>query len=1770
MQKNAKIYGKLLNVTHGDQAFLSDTPSKFELSKCIAISSNRSENKPHEIKFDENDLLALKFSDDTEWIGHPEDIQELYGTTIISKRDSQKEYYQFDSEIFEEDKKNRSVGVKRAVIKLFSVFKPKAPAKLVMKQLGITYDKKVQPDPGLFKVDSIFKKTAFRYKEKQGGYLLLLHGTLSNTEGSFGGLMSNNTFNEIITKYSGNVIALEHFTLSQSPLENALYFLQHCPEDFAIDILSHSRGGLIADILAKCDFNNSKANLGFNSAELRIVAGKDKASHDLMLEINKLALAKRLRVNKVIRIAAPASGTSILSRRIDHFFNLLLNTISLAFGISHPIYALVKSFLLELIAQKEDPEALPGLNSMMPESYFQKMMNSASTLVSSKLFVIAGDSEVSGINLGSLKVLLANLFYQVPNDLVVDTKRMTHGVSRLQPINIYLSKDGETSHFNYFINKNTCTAILKALDCKVSNTVPEVTFTKRVYAQGQRGILLDWLSLDGINFSPDKVTRDVLLVLPGIMGSTLASNGKDQWIQMRELNDGAIVNQLSISNPSVEASGVVEKFYGKMGRYFSERFDVITLAFDWRKTLADAATALQQKLDELLALQNIKIHIVAHSMGGLVARQCMIDHSKTWSQFSSNDKNKLILLGTPWLGSYLVMEVLTGHSRRVKQLAMLDFDHDRKDLLKVFWNYPGVFELLPLEQNTSRDFWDPNFWKAISDRTNSRHMPNPKLHGKSLSTFGKYRTSILQQISKMDNSAGFFKNVYYICGKANETVFDYTFKNKFLSKHQKLVYKATSEGDGSVTWKSGIPQPLRNSTNLYYTTTGHGDLANEEYIFEGISDILDKGNTSKLMTHPPLNRNGEVITEIYHDVEPLQQSELVVNAIFDLEKTEIPPVSEFNVKVINADLEMASFPVMVGHFFMDLILSAEKALDDYLNGRLSQRLGIGYYPGKVGESEIFFNLKTQPKGAIICGLGAPEKLTSFLLAKTVKLATLKYAMFMRDNYTLPEAKMYAEGISCMLIGIGYGKLPVEDSLKGILLGIASANAYMEKVGDGLRPIRELEIINYYESVASEAYYDLSKMRGRDNRIGIQLHKGIVKRPGAKKKKLFASMEYDWWYNLHITSQFKDLNLCASKELVGFKYYSSKGLARIEEEMIGIGMLKVYHLLELHSQTHHWNKHLSKTLFEMLIPNEFKDVFRNQGNMVLKVDKSAAEIPWELLHDTTTDDTPVAVTSSFVRQLITSDGSYARAVPLGVDNVLVVGDPLYNEEKLPPLPAAKNEAEWVAKRLSSAHFPTVSLIQNTADSIIRHLYNQTYKIMHFAGHGLYEPESDRIGIAIGDGIFIDPPMLKQMGYVPEFVFINCCYSGTITSKEETYYQNRFKLAANIGTELIDMGVKAIIVTGWAVDDHAALTFSETFYTSMLEGYDFGSSVQRARLGTYQNHPHTNTWGAYQCYGNPFFKFNNRQKGKVDDLEYVVSHQVHTDLDNLLGSIRDSRSDVENTLSKLQHFLEKADRANLLDAVVLEKEALIYDELGETAIAHEKFLELFKFENGNFSIEALEKYCILKTYEINVKNAKDYLQEIELLTLVGKNPKRLTIVANAYKIASLTAADADKLQLLNQALECYRQAFVAAKNKFDGAYLDAITNIIFIGYILEINGKGTLAERLNQLQLLGKGVDVPTYLINFYQTLKDYDLSDSDISVQIGMTETKYCLMLLKNDFKPDLDLDIISKYEHIFNLMYSPRYIRIELRQIDFLLHYIQDKGIRKQLQLIRKAVEQLL
>jgi tetratricopeptide (TPR) repeat protein len=191
------------------------------------------------------------------------------------------------------------------------------------------------------------------------------------------------------------------------------------------------------------------------------------------------------------------------------------------------------------------------------------------------------------------------------------------------------------------------------------------------------------------------------------------------------------------------------------------------------------------------------------------------------------------------------------------------------------------------------------------------------------------------------------------------------------------------------------------------------------------------------------------------------------------------------------------------------------------------------------------------------------------------------------------------------------------------------------------------------------------------------------------------------------------------------------------------------------------------------------------------------------------------------------------------------------EGLPALEGARKEAETVQALLQQHGYGCQLSLEENGVDVINKLYQQPYRVLHIAGHGVYEQltrQGDRrSGVVLSSGILITAAEIEAMEVVPDLVFLNCCHPGTV--KREAVAFNR--LAASVARQLIEMGVRAVVACGWAVDDQAAVVFAKVFYGAMLSGTPFGEAVFQARKEVHVAFPDLNTWGAYQAYGDPSY-------------------------------------------------------------------------------------------------------------------------------------------------------------------------------------------------------------------------------------------------------------------------------------------------------------------------------
>jgi len=259
-----------------------------------------------------------------------------------------------------------------------------------------------------------------------GKALLLVHGTFSRAHTGFGGF-SRDFVADLDRLYDGRVFAFDHFTLSVDPLENVQWFFANLPKHISldVDIVCHSRGGLVSRVLAEKQGEVESAG-------------------------------RSVRVDKIVFAGTPNAGTILTEPAyIGDFIDSYTNMMNFASGVRavdafEALVAVVKQIAVGAVG------GLPGLQAMRPTGLFLQWLNAPAT-DRRRYFAVAGNFEPAepGWRHHAADRLMDRIFVE-PNDLVVPTTGTfgDNGSSHF-PITdrLVLDETHGVNHSGYFADK---------------------------------------------------------------------------------------------------------------------------------------------------------------------------------------------------------------------------------------------------------------------------------------------------------------------------------------------------------------------------------------------------------------------------------------------------------------------------------------------------------------------------------------------------------------------------------------------------------------------------------------------------------------------------------------------------------------------------------------------------------------------------------------------------------------------------------------------------------------------------------------------------------------------------------------------------------------------------------------------------------------------------------------------------------------------------------------------------------------------------------------------------------------------------------------------------------------------------------------------------------------------------------------------------------------------------------------------------------------------
>ncbi len=1576
---------------------------------------------------------------------------------------------------------------------------------------------------------------ALQAAAESGPLLLFIHGTASCTSGSFGdlrGAAAGGDWSALRRRFGDRIFGFEHRTFSESPIDNALQLAETLPAGARLSLVTHSRGGLVGDLLCLGDLDDALID-AYRHAPLeeetplqaRLREAVSAADQAKLRRLRELLSDKAFRIERYVRVACPAAGTRLLSDDLDLFLSTLLSLVSrLAGAFTGPLgeaaLAALQRIVLEIAHKRVDARLIPGIEAMRSDAPMGPLLARAPRRQGVRMAVVAGDVE-GGALLKRLLVMFTDwmFFDRFDNDLVVDTDSMYAGLAR-RPGAHYLFDRGESvNHFSYFANRGTRSAVR---DWLLRDPAEVGAFRPLEVRHEPSPAELRGVAARGGEPPPD--SRPVVILLPGIMGSHLEvrrpgqgpGEGDRVWFDFLDLVGGGL-EKIRRERPHIAPETLLRLTYGDLIEYLQQDHRVILFPYDWRRPIQDgAADALAEVVEGALAEHPSQpLRLLAHSMGGLVARAMIARRPDLWRAITDRDGGRLVMLGTPNQGSHQMVATLLGLDDTVRKLARIDLRHDLQQVLEIVAGFEGALQLLPRPGfrdsggPAPADYHDPATWAALRERNEDRWYGSglgavPK--AEALEAARRFWCEVVGEDAQgSPRPIERPERIAYVFGQGPSTPCGLE-----IDDQGRPHLLATRAGDGTVSWAAGR-LPFLPEERCWYMPVLHGELADSEEHFPAIAELLSQGGTARLGRLPETRGAVPPVRTLAPPPPPVYPSEEdLVRALVGGRPPQRPrPRTTLEVAVRGMDLRFAQHPVLCGHYEGDPIAGAEAQIDRYLvDGALTRRERLGTYAAEVGSAAVVLmrpgeeaRARGSLRGGVIVGLGRFGSLTERDIGETVRAGVLRLLLHYQDG-NLGEER----ALTLMSLLIGYNStthLTIEDSVAAVVRGVAEANRLFAETmpESGLR-VGRLEFVELYEDAAISAAYAVRELPRRlgelEQRLDLQLQPAPELLPGpGMRPRLGVSAGFGYWPRLIVTAEeggpaapavaadggIAEGGSGTAAEHLRYVYLSARARAESVVQQRQPGLIE--NLVSQAILDSSYRPDLARTLFHLMVPLDFKPAARETERLMLVLDGYTANLPWEMLQE---GDQPLVTRTAMVRQLAsTRFRRQARCTSRRTACVIAdpsttgfgeafAGDPSL---ELPRLEGAQAEGRQIREVLESRHYAVEWVAPGSgARDVLAALFRHPYRVLAIAAHGVHQVRDRqgrlRSGVVLSDGLLLTAAEVGQLERVPELVFLNCCHLGRMQATPWQPSVNR--LAYSLARELIEMGVRCVVAAGWAVDDDAALTFSRTFFDAFVgEGEAFGPAIQKARAATHAGHPHCNTWGAYQAYGSPDYRIDPLRESVDEHAGWRPVSPLEL-VDAIGAEAVDARAEGGRNAAaqaqRVETWLQGAPRDWLRLATLQYALGRFYGELGPEWF--ERACEAYRRaiaapdRDGLLPLRAVEQLANLEARTGEARNdvslVESAIRRLEaLVQMAPEGSERWQLLGSAWK--RLAAVQLRKRRPARRsalrALKHARDAYARAQAECSGQALEpyAVLNRLMLDAVLGIEG----AQRREALTL-----------------------------------------------------------------------------------------------------------
>lgn len=1032
-----------------------------------------------------------------------------------------------------------------------------------------------------------------------------------------------------------------------------------------------------------------------------------------------------------------------------------------------------------------------------------------------------------------------------------------------------------------------------------------------------------------------------VVVIHGIMGSDLSSKTRDGdvdhvWVNVPRLVIGRIgrlqlnAEATAEADPTyaVLATGIMKRAYGDLLVRQAENWNVQAFWFDWRKDLKLAADGLNARIGDWFGDQ--PVHIVAHSMGGLVARTFIKKYPGRWAKMwdkkgKGHSGGRLVMLGTPNHGSFAIPQVFWGIESLVRKLERFDLRHNMSQLLAILNTFLGSYQMLPspLKMKTMEPLYRAETYGQRN--VSQRHLDAARRHHEWLADV-------------VDT-----KRMIYVAGDQEPTFCDLA---HFDHPDIEEAYDVTTAGDGRVPHTLGLLEGSDGPVPTYYVDVDHGALATSGKVLDVLDELLETGAT----THLRMARTRAADTPATKAAARRKIAERRRREDEELELllTRLSSRASQPNPLVSFDEHVAEKVLLRGFLSDDdgaetepapierreeRPLSIEVAIEyggidaigDKIDGRIVDALAVGHYAdvrpqaaelaldkaisraplgkGTAQESGSNDLLLTQltDRGTIRGELGRPFLLADPRRADGQRVVAIA-GLGVPGRFGVPEltvlvrelcwvlGRLGKHHLASVLIGAGSGNMSMRDAFCGWMRG--ARHALKATSGeDDQRRIQQITFVEFdprrvlaLQRVLLEEKDDLAA------RYGLRIiHRTMGKAERAALIRAAQTRDREEaerrWQDDVGASRDDDpipVRITVGINQGAYHFGAITESASVPERSVPLDPQLVRDANDELIAERDRSRQVERGQFleRLLFPADLRPVLSSGAPIVLLLDSDTARIHWEMIAQSEIGqlapekhvDAFLGTSRGVTRQLRTTFAPPPQPPPppQRVLRVLVVGDPADDA----PLPGAQAEAQEVAalfERFNAVHGLTgnrvevVSLIgpgEATRTNVLSRLMLEQFDVLHYAGHCTYDKDNPALsGWIFSRGTRISASELNRLDRVPRFIFSNACESGITPERAE---QRSVELAPSFAEAFFGRGVANFVCTAWPVDDAAARQFALDLYGRLLglvgnpdkrkpPGFaQMYAAMREARLAIADTGGGYLTWGAYQHYGNPYFR------------------------------------------------------------------------------------------------------------------------------------------------------------------------------------------------------------------------------------------------------------------------------------------------------------------------------